>query len=337
MKISVAMTTYNGASHLPEQLDSIFGQQRPPDELIICDDQSSDETPLMLREYAARAPFRMTVVINEQRLGSTKNFEEAVRLCSGDLIALSDQDDVWYPHKLKVIQQRFDDDPDLGVVQTNADLIDDHGVPLRGDLWSRGLLKRNLHAQMASPRRYDLLLGLPVTTGATMAFRSRFKPLVLPVPAGCETFIHDRWISVLISAVASIGIIDEKLLAYRQHRRQQLGVGMPLPLKIFVPHRCWSDVIALAALEERLRNNPSVSPDFRRALSARQSHVAARAKLSQHLLRRLPQVAKELRSGRYGLYPYGMAVALQDLLVGTASKPAADRAQRPVTRPLASR
>src|SRR5687768_17349654 len=100
MKISVAMTTYNGASYLREQLDSILAQTRMPDEVIVCDDRSTDATPELLREYSARAPVPMTIVFNEQRLASTKNFEQAIRLCSGEIIALSDQDDVWYPHKL---------------------------------------------------------------------------------------------------------------------------------------------------------------------------------------------------------------------------------------------
>jgi glycosyltransferase involved in cell wall biosynthesis len=320
MKISVAMTTYNGAQFLREQLDSIFAQARVPDELVVCDDRSTDQTPQLLRDYAARAPFPMTVVINDKRLGSTANFEQTIRLCSGDLIALSDQDDVWRPQKLAILETAFAADPNLGVALSNAELIDDHGAPLRGDLWSQGLLKQRRHGAMGSSRRYDLLLGIPVATGATMAFRSHFTALVLPVPTGCPTFIHDRWIAVVIAAVARIAIIDEKLLAYRLHRQQQLGVGAPLPLKVLMPHRCWSDAVALQALDERLRGDPSTSPDFRHSLAVRQRHIAARAKLSRNPFRRLTQVTSEIRSGRYFLYPYGWAVALQDLLVGCASK-----------------
>jgi glycosyltransferase involved in cell wall biosynthesis len=316
MKISVAMTTYNGAQFLREQLDSIFAQTRLPDELIVCDDHSTDQTPQLLREYAARAPFPMTVVNNDERLGSTANFEQTIRLCSGDLIALSDQDDVWRPEKLAILESAFAADPNLGVALSNAELIDDHGALLRGDLWSRGLLKKRRHREMGSSRLYDLLLGIPVATGATMAFRSRFMALVLPIPTGSPTFIHDRWIAVVIAAVARISIIDEKLLAYRLHRRQQLGVGTPLPLKVLIPHRCWSDAIALRALDERLRGNPSTSPDFCHSLAVRQRHIVARAKLSRNPFRRLTQVGSEIRSGRYFLYPYGWAVALQDLLVG---------------------
>lgn len=331
MKISVAMTTYNGAKFVAEQLESIFAQSRLPDELIVADDGSGDRTVQLLREFAERAPFHMTVIVNEERLGAIKNFEKAIDLCSGDLIALCDQDDVWRPRKLAVIESAFAADPELGVVLTNADLIDGNGAALRGDLWARCRLNRRRQQELSSSRRFDLLFGLPFTTGATMAFRSRFKPILLPIPEA-PTYFHDRWIAVLISAVGRVAIIPEKLIAYRLHRQQQLGVGkVPLPLKALIPHRCWSDAIALAAFDERFSNNPSwsISADFRRSLADRQRHIDARGKFSRNPLRRFKQVATEYRSGRYTLYPYGFIVPLQDLLVGTSATAAADPTLKP--------
>ena len=93
--LSVAMCTYNGSRHLSEQLESIGTQTRLPDELVICDDCSSDDTIRIIERFSASAPFAVRLEINTQNLGSTKNFEKAIRLCQGDLIALADQDDVW--------------------------------------------------------------------------------------------------------------------------------------------------------------------------------------------------------------------------------------------------
>jgi glycosyltransferase involved in cell wall biosynthesis len=329
MKISVAMTTYNGEQFLDEQLDSIFAQSRLPDELVICDDGSSDGTSQILREYAARAPFDLRIIVNDERLGSTQNFEKAVDLCSGDVIALCDQDDVWRPQKLAVLETAFASDPELGLAFSNADLLDDNGAPLRGDLWSRCTLNKRRRRGLGGSRRYDLLLGYPFTTGATMAFRSSFKPLLLPFPTDAPTFIHDRWITLVIAAVARIAMIEERLIAYRVHRQQQLGLGkMPLALKVFVPHRCWSDANGLAALEERLRGNPAypTNPEFRRSLANRRDHIAARSKFSRNPLRRVKQVATEFWSGRYVRFPHGRVVWLQDLLVGTATNPASGAA-----------
>lgn len=320
MKISVAMTTYNGAAFLREQLDSIFAQTRLPDELIVCDDRSIDETPQLLREYQSRSPFPMNVIENDERLGSTKNFEKAVRLCSGEVIALCDQDDVWRPHKLSVFEQAFEADPDLGVVLTNADLIDKDGAPLRGDLWSRCRLTKKRQEVLNTSRRYDLLLGLPIATGATMAFRSRFMQLVLPIPTGSTTFIHDRWIAILIAAIARLTVIPDKLISYRLHAQQQLGVGkVPLPLKAFIPHQCRSDAVGLASLNERLQGNPSCCENqyFWQSLRERQRHVAARTLFSRNPLRRVGQVVSEYLSGGYSPYPFSLIFSCKDLLVGT--------------------
>src|ERR687885_1327551 len=100
MKVSVAMCTYNGAAFLREQLQSLAAQARTPDELVVCDDASADATVRVVREFAAAAPFPVRLTVNERNLGSTKNFERAISLCAGDLVALSDQDDLWLPAKL---------------------------------------------------------------------------------------------------------------------------------------------------------------------------------------------------------------------------------------------
>lgn len=314
------MATYNGAKYLSDQLESIFAQSRLPDELVVCDDTSGDATLKMLRDYAVRAPFQMTVITNDERLGSIRNFEKAISLCSGEIIALCDQDDLWRPQKLMVIESAFDADADLGLILSNADLIGEDGAPLRRDLWSRCRFNEKRQQDLKGSRRYDLLLGLPFATGATMAFRSRFKQLILPIPVDAPTFFHDRWIAVLIAAVSRIGIIQEKLIAYRLHRQQQLGVGkLPLALRVFVPHRCRSDATALCAFDERLKDHRSwrANKDFCHSLAERQRHIAARAQFSSNPFRRLKQVASEHLSGRYKLYPYSIAVSLQDLLVGT--------------------
>jgi glycosyltransferase involved in cell wall biosynthesis len=321
MKISVAMTTYDGASYLREQLDSIFAQTRMPDEIVVCDDQSTDGTPELLREYSARAAIPMTIVFNEQRLGSTKNFEQAIRLCSGDIIALSDQDDVWRPHKLAVIERRFKENPDLGLVFSNGDLIDQDSAQVHGDIWSRFWFGRRLQGLLDSPQdTYDLLLSRYFITGATIAFRSSFRNLCVPIPDGISTFIHDRWIAVMIGAVARVDRIDERLIAYRLHPQQQMGVGkQPIVHHHFTPYSCSTDCTALDIMRRRLVETASgtVNPHYLRALDIRRRHLAARAALSRNPIRRLKGVALEYLSGRYQRYPLGRADAMKDLLVGT--------------------
>ena len=321
MKISVAMTTYNGARYLREQLDSIFAQNRLPDEVVVCDDASTDTTRELLREYSARAPFPLRIVLNGKQLGSTKNFEQAIRLCSGDVIALSDQDDVWCPRKLELFERWFEQNAEVGLVFTNGDLIDQDGSYMRGDLWTKFRFNPKLRNLLNSrSKAYDLLLSRFFVTGATIAFRSKFRSLCLPIPDGTPTFIHDRWIAVMVSAVAQVDGIEERLISYRLHPQQQMGVGKrSIVSRYLAPYACSSDQTALATMRDRLASivPNQAHPQFLSALDIRQQHLAVRSALSSSLIGRLVYVIRECLSKRYQRYPLGRGDAVRDLLVGT--------------------
>ncbi len=92
-RTSVAMCTFNGGRFLAEQLESIASQTRLPYELVACDDHSTDDTIAILKAFQANAPFPVQIVQNAMRMGSTRNFDQAIGMCSGDFIALCDQDD----------------------------------------------------------------------------------------------------------------------------------------------------------------------------------------------------------------------------------------------------
>lgn len=107
MRVSVAMCTYNGARFLPAQLESLASQTLVPDELVVVDDGSTDDTESLVREFAGRVPFAVHFHANPQRLGVTRNFEKAMRLCSGDIIFPADQDDVWDKNKIALMLGPF--------------------------------------------------------------------------------------------------------------------------------------------------------------------------------------------------------------------------------------
>ena len=90
-RLSIALCTYNGAQFLPAQLESMAAQTRLPDELVVCDDQSTDGSVEIIKSFAHHAPFAIRLEINAKNLGSTKNFEKAIGLCRGEIIGLSDQ------------------------------------------------------------------------------------------------------------------------------------------------------------------------------------------------------------------------------------------------------
>lgn len=139
LTISIAMCTYNGERFIQEQLDSFLKQSRLPDELVVCDDGSQDMTISILEDFCRRAPFPVRIFINSANLGYSRNFEKAMSICRGDIIAFSDQDDVWKPQKLARFEHFFKERPKVGCVFCNASLVDEELKPLGrsvlGSLW----------------------------------------------------------------------------------------------------------------------------------------------------------------------------------------------------------
>src|ERR1044072_5158133 len=137
MNLSIALCTYNGAAYLNEQLESFAAQTRTPDELVISDDQSTDDTLRLIEEFAATARFPVQLSVNESNLGTPKNFEKAISLCRGDVILLSDQDDVWHRDKLESVERMFEAKPQLSLVFSNAELVDERLNPFAETLFDR--------------------------------------------------------------------------------------------------------------------------------------------------------------------------------------------------------
>ena len=120
MKISIAMATYNGARYLRAQLQSFVDQTRQPDELIIKDDCSTDGTETIVREFGKTAPFKVEFHRNQQNLGYCGNFNAALMRATGDLVFLSDQDDVWFPEKIEHMIGVAERHPEALVVMNDA-------------------------------------------------------------------------------------------------------------------------------------------------------------------------------------------------------------------------
>lgn len=219
-KISVVMCTYNGERFLEEQLASIANQTRLPDEMVVCDDRSTDRTVAIVREFAASASWPVRIFENQRNLGSSANFERAIGLCSGDLIALSDQDDIWYPNRLARSEQELADHAEAGLVFSDADVIDAQGRKQGKTLWQRlgfaGKREREL-----LDGQYLVLAKHSFVTGATMMFRAGLRDRFLPLGAG---WIHDEWIALMVAAFADLRSIDQPLIGYRLHGSQQVGL-----------------------------------------------------------------------------------------------------------------
>lgn len=221
-RISVAMCTFQGERYLEEQLESIAQQTRPPDELLVCDDGSADGTLAILDRFQTRVPFPVRLQVNEERLGPTKNFEQAISSCEGDLIFLSDQDDVWHRKKLQVLTAVLSSAPNSGAVFSNAEVVDERSAPRGYSVWEAVGYTPRLQRRLVREGALGVLLKRNVVGGMTLGFRSRFRQLILPMPGD---WFHDCWIPLLIAAVADVVMVPDRLVRYRQHHQQRIGLS----------------------------------------------------------------------------------------------------------------
>lgn len=219
VNISVAMCTYNGALFLEQQLESMLIQTTQPDELIVCDDGSTDQTLEILNKFAKTAPFVVSIFKNNQQpLGSTKNFEKAISLCSGKIIVLSDQDDVWMPNKICMLKRAIDDG--AGLVFSDATLVNANLEPLGYSLFDSLNLNKSEKELIELKKLAQVLLRRNVITGATVAFSRKHLELIMPIS---KNWVHDAWLGFLIACVDNVHVIHIPLIKYRQHSNNQIG------------------------------------------------------------------------------------------------------------------
>ncbi len=314
LSLSIALASYNGEHYLREQLDSIARQTRLPDELVISDDASVDATSIIACEFALNAPFPVRFLRNSERLGSTHNFENAIRACRGNIIFLCDQDDSWYPDKVAQIEQHFINHPDAGAVFTDGDVVDKELNLLGLRLWKIFKFNSRQQVQISACDALGVLLKHPVVTGATMAFRATYRDLILPIP---DTW-HDAWIALLIGTVSCLDILPMPLIAYRQHDMNQLGISRRdrnqtrTFAAIFGPQlfRCEMARIRLLEFQDRF----PISEEKIYSLNEAIIFLRTRSVLPSARWRRLPMAIRELAMGRYHRYANGLQSFRKDLL-----------------------
>ncbi len=200
--VSIALATYNGEKFLAQQLDTIIGQTYKNIEIIVCDDNSTDNTWLILQEYAQKTPF-MKIFRNEQNLGFTKNFERAVRLCEGNFIAISDQDDLWQPEKIEKLVNNIGN---YSLIYSDSAFIDVNNV-------FSGKKMGDTHSFLEGFDGRNFALTNCVSGHVSM-FRRDLLPSLLPFP---DYVFYDWWAAFVATTQNGLKYFDECLVAYRQH------------------------------------------------------------------------------------------------------------------------
>lgn len=290
---------------------------------MLSDDASSDGTVAFARATleACRADrpgleIELRVFENRPALRVTKNFEQAVGACRGELIALSDQDDVWQPDRLQIMAAEFDRRPELTLLHTDARLVDGSGAPLDQTLFRALEVKPFELDWIHDGRAFDVLLRRNLVTGATTMFRRRLLEEALPFADG---WLHDEWLAAIAAVVGRVDVLERELIDYRQHGANEVGARRPTLAqnirRAFAPRGDRQQVRSrrVALLLERLTSlgAPARAVD---KVRAKLEHQQFRAALPAWRPARMLPIAREAASGRYERYDRGFQAIVADLL-----------------------
>lgn len=213
MNISVAMATYNGSEYLISQLDSIAAQTLLPEEIIICDDCSTDETINIIEQHKLFEIIKLN--LNEQRIGIVENFKKAASLCKADnFIAFADQDDIWLPTKLEKnynALRALNCQNIPALVYSDAIFVNKNCEVLNGSFMNEMGIDKFKH-------NFQTVIFGSLMLGCTIMFNPKMKELLLSIPSNAR-FNHDAWISLASFSVGKNFFIKEPLLLYRTHEK----------------------------------------------------------------------------------------------------------------------
>jgi len=211
-KISIAMATFNGERFIRPQLDSFVRQTLLPTELIICDDGSTDSTLCIISDFSKSAPFPVVIVKNSTRLGYTANFLQAARMCQGDLIAFSDQDDVWGTHKLECMLQASHASNAL-LFAHGAEWVNEDGNPVGVVFPTHRRFRKNLPQNRFPGHVIVFRRSLLDMTSHSLT------PNKLREIAGDVEIGHDVLLPEIAAAIGRLQFIPSVLMQYRVYWR----------------------------------------------------------------------------------------------------------------------
>lgn len=289
LSISVAMATYNGERFLREQLESLANQTRLPAELVVRDDCSTDRTVALVEEFASSVPFSVRIIRAPSNTGYVRGFLEAGYACTAELVAFSDQDDIWVPEKLERCAAEFERAKEVTLVVHSGLVVGD--------------MRRGVSRSFPDHRRRSVTTPtstplMPTNPGFAIVAARWLLDIwnILEEPPvelfGATSWGHDNWTAFVAIALGEVVWMPEKLVRYRQHDANAYGVhptGIPSRARHskdaigseIVAYRTaarWARnrVLLLRELERRARAS-SLAPDAKSGVNARialWSHLA---------------------------------------------------------------
>jgi glycosyltransferase involved in cell wall biosynthesis len=329
-KVSVALCTYNGAKFILDQLDSIENQTRKPDEIVICDDGSTDLTLKIIDGFAKRSTISVCCYSNKANLKTVKNFEKAIDLCTGEIVFLADQDDYWLAEKVEKMLKLMEQDTTVDILFSNATIVDKDLSPLGYSLWNTIGFGDAEKALYHNGKTLEVLSVKPCVTGATMALRKHIFPYLAPFS---PNWGHDEWMAFLVAGMGKINFIDEQLVLYRQHEYNQIGGLKKEKERGFLKRHKWNTQVRKHSIAkahsfyqkkkhgyqeavDRLHHlGHTVSSDLAKFVNEREKHYKLRLELPHFFVKRAVVIINELVRGNYHAYSDGFRDAVKDFLL----------------------
>lgn len=321
LRLAVAMATCNGERFIRQQLESILGQTRMPDEIVISDDRSTDDTVAiaraMLEGPCAAAGITLTIVEHDKPAGAAANFANALDHTTSGVVALADQDDWWLPHKLETLATHFEALPELWMVHSDADLVDEEGekTGLRVLQSLRMTTMERVH--LVSGRGIRALVRRNLVTGQTVLLRRELIDQAGPIPSG---FVHDEWWALVAASQEGLLLDPRVFQHYRQHGGNEIGAeqsGLVRLRERFrepqgtfrARHHTRHEGLA-AYLDSPLWSG---TPEARKLVTGRIAHYAWQARLPAARGARILPILWRYLTGDYHRFRRGLFDALRDL------------------------
>lgn len=227
-KISIALTTYNGEKYIRKQLTSIYRQTKQPTEVIIFDDKSSDNTVKIVKEFIDENKLNNWKLFeNKENVGYKKNFYNALKMVSGDVIFLSDQDDEWHEDKIEVMIDELCKHSEIKALNSAVNLIDGSSNRINNNLIKNYYNSNFLYLEH-TPQKIEYFdtayIGLHnVSPGCTMAVRREIIDIFLR--SYDYQLPHDWFINLIASAYGGCAFLNVALIDYRQHGNNAIGAN----------------------------------------------------------------------------------------------------------------
>ena len=327
---SIALATYNGEKFLPRQLETLATQTRLPDELVVCDDGSTDGTLEILRQFAETAPFPVRIFQNLKNLGPGRNFRKAFSMCSGDVTFFCDQDDVWFPEKLEKALAVLDAEPEVGLVLLCDIRVDANENPLRlrhrDRRFASAVRRRNDFQSLYRSHQFGWALH-------NMACRTAWFETLFPEDAPQAADFIDSWIFRVMGALSNVRVVLEPTMAFRRHGGNFTTHSghEKNPAKLL--ERSLKRHMNAARLWERTSNcrqviaflescgKPIAHPEALALYRRHVQHEERRADAIAHPGRRLELILREILNGNYCRFSRLVRDPLTDLLIWPQKQP----------------